>query len=105
MPVGKEWRSLVSEPLTRYQVRPVPAVLLVALVGWLVVAALVAGHWLAGVGALAVAVAWGYGWLTLRRRRLQRAMVLPPSARSERRAALRDEQAVEDGSDGQPPSD
>jgi small-conductance mechanosensitive channel len=105
MPAGKEWRSLVSEPVTRYQVRIVPAFLIVALVTWLVVAAFVAGEWLAGLVAVLVAVAWAYAWLAIRQRRLRRALVLPPSARSERRAALRAPRAEEDEVGQDPDSD
>ncbi len=105
MPAGKEWRSLVSEPVTRYQVRIVPAFLIVALVTWLVVAAFVAGEWLAGLVAVLVAVAWAYAWLAIRQRRLRRALVLPPSARSERRAALRAQRAEEDEVGQDPDSD
>jgi small-conductance mechanosensitive channel len=93
MPAGKQWRSLATEPLTRYQVRLIPAVLVVAVGVWLIAAAFVAGHWLAGTLALVVALAWGYSWVIIRGRRLRRAMVLPPSARSERRAARREERS------------
>ena len=91
MPPDRRLRALLVEPVTRYQVRLVPVVVLGALVLWLVGAALWKGHWAAGLGALAVAAALAVAWTLIRRRRLQRYDVLPRSDRFERQLARRAE--------------
>lgn len=91
MPSTRRWRALLLEPVTRYQVRLIPVVLVGALVLWLVGAALWKGHWAAGFGALVVAVALAATWIMVRRRRLQRHDVLPRSDRYERTLARRAE--------------
>ncbi|MGO9030129.1 MAG: hypothetical protein ACLQOZ_16055 [Acidimicrobiales bacterium] len=88
--------SLLVRPVTRYQVRLVPVLLITALVVWLVAAAFLSGRWGSGIAALVVAFAAAAGWLLLRRRRLRRRHVLPPSPRAERRAARREERTEDD---------
>jgi hypothetical protein len=101
MPAGKRVRDLVTGPVTRYRVPLVPVVLAVVVVVWLVGTAFVDGQWLAGAAALAVVAAWSLAWIVLRRNRLRRAMVLPPSPRAERREARRNPGGPERG-DGAP---
>jgi O-antigen/teichoic acid export membrane protein len=101
MPPSPRWRALLVEPVTRYQVRLVPVVILGGLAVWLVGAALWAGHWGLGLGALAVALAWATAWTLLRRRRLQRYDVLPRSDRQlralDRREGRRERKATGGG--------
>ncbi len=91
MPDAHRWRALLVGPVTRYQVRLLPVVVLAGLVVWLVGTALYRGQWAAGLGALAVAIALGLTWTLIRRRRLQRYDVLPRSERYERQLARRAE--------------
>jgi hypothetical protein len=88
--------SLLVRPVTRYQVRLVPVLLIAALAVWLVVAAFLSDRWGSGIGALVVAFAAATGWLLFRRRRLRRRLVLPPSPRAERRTARREERIEDD---------
>jgi cytoskeletal protein RodZ len=81
--------SFLLRPTTRYLVRPLPVVAFVAVVLWLALAAMAAGRWGQGVAVLGAALVISWTWLLVRRARLRRHLVLPPSQRSERRAVAR----------------
>ena len=95
MPPGPSWRARLTEPVTRYQVPLIPVLLGLAVLLWLVVTAFVDGRWLLGLATLVVAGIWSLGWVGIRRRRLRRALVLPPSALSERKAAAKAERRAD----------